>query len=108
MFLQTHPLHKYYGGENAFKQSEYVSAIKGSGLQLQKILKHYESVINYFPEKEEDVINLPVQREKKLIKWKNKLGFIGKIPVIFRLLAYLINLRSGGIYDGEKYTRTDE
>ena len=49
VFLANHPLHKYYGGENAYMLEEYVSAISASGLRLQKIVGPFDSVINYFP-----------------------------------------------------------
>lgn len=50
-FLETHPLHKFYGGENAFRKEEYVNAFENAGFQVEKILGHYESPINYFPMK---------------------------------------------------------
>ncbi len=49
-FLEAHLLHKYYGGENAFTYQEYSSAFKSAGLKIKKVLRHYDSVINYFPE----------------------------------------------------------
>lgn len=48
-FLNSHPLHHLYGGENAFLLSEYTSAITNSGLQLGKVLAPFDSPINYFP-----------------------------------------------------------
>ncbi len=48
-FIETHPLHRFYGGENAFTLNEYTNAIKCSGLKITKILKHFDSVINYYP-----------------------------------------------------------
>jgi len=49
IFLDSHPLHRFYGGENAYLLQEYVSAIRESGLHIIKILGPFESVINYFP-----------------------------------------------------------
>jgi len=48
-FLEGHPLHKYYGGENAYTLGEYKSAFSKSGLKVKKILNAYESDINLFP-----------------------------------------------------------
>jgi len=48
-FLDSHPLHHLYGGENAYLLEEYIQAINLSGLQVSKILAPLESVINYFP-----------------------------------------------------------
>lgn len=49
VFLESHALHKLYGGENAFLLKEYVEAITGSGLKIEKQLGPWDSVINYFP-----------------------------------------------------------
>ncbi len=48
-FLEKHPLHHLYGGENAFLLKEYLSAITNSGLKISKILKPYSSNINLYP-----------------------------------------------------------
>jgi len=49
LFLDEHPLHSLYGGENAFFLQEYTAAIKASGLKLQNVLGPLESPINYAP-----------------------------------------------------------
>lgn len=48
-FLANHPLHKFYGGENAFMLKQYLSAIQQSGLVLRQVLGPYDNPINYFP-----------------------------------------------------------
>ncbi len=48
-FLENHPLHRLYGGENAFLLDEYLSALRASGLKLRRVYGHYETPINYFP-----------------------------------------------------------
>jgi SAM-dependent methyltransferase len=48
-FLEAHPLHRLYGGENAFLLSEYVAALEQAGLRLQKVLDPFESPINFAP-----------------------------------------------------------
>jgi SAM-dependent methyltransferase len=48
-FLQSHPLHRFYGGENAFLLADYLKAIQGSGLKIRKVLGPFDSIINYFP-----------------------------------------------------------
>lgn len=52
-FLDSHALHKFYGGENAFLLNEYVSAIEGAGLRIEQQLAPFDSVINYFPMSDE-------------------------------------------------------
>lgn len=51
-FLATHPMHHLYGGENAFLLEEYLAALKGAGLMVEKILEPLASPINYFPQTE--------------------------------------------------------
>jgi len=48
-FLDAHPLHNLYGGENAFLLSEYQSAITESGFLLDTTLSPLESPVNYSP-----------------------------------------------------------
>jgi SAM-dependent methyltransferase len=48
-FLDLHPLHKLYGGENAFLLAQYESAILGAGFQLERVLSPLESAINFAP-----------------------------------------------------------
>lgn len=49
-FLDVHPLHRLYGGENAYLRDEYIHAIEGGGLTIAKIFNPYQSDINLFPE----------------------------------------------------------
>ena len=49
IFLQSHPLHQLYGGENAFLLKQYYHAISQAGLTLKASYGQYESVINYAP-----------------------------------------------------------
>lgn len=49
VFLMNHPLHKYYGGENAYLLQEYLQAITGAGLRMERLLGPFDTVINYFP-----------------------------------------------------------
>jgi SAM-dependent methyltransferase len=48
-FLAAHPVHRLAGGENAYSLAEYVSAIRSSGLVLDRVIGPWESVINAFP-----------------------------------------------------------
>jgi SAM-dependent methyltransferase len=49
-FLESHPLHKLYGGEHAYLLGEYLDAIRDSGLVLHKVLNPCQSDINLFPD----------------------------------------------------------
>ena len=48
-FLDTHPLHKLYGGEHAYLRSEYLAAIESSNLKVKQVLDAFDSPINYSP-----------------------------------------------------------
>ncbi len=50
LFLKDHPLHHLYGGENAFLLSEYIAAIRNSGIRITKVFGCYDTPINYFPQ----------------------------------------------------------
>ncbi len=49
IFLQNHVLHMLHGGENAYKLSNYLYALKQVGFKVLKCLAPYDNVINYFP-----------------------------------------------------------
>ncbi len=53
-FLQSHPLHSLYGGENAYLLHEYTEAIAKAGLKLKKVIAPYQSVVNYAPMTEQE------------------------------------------------------
>jgi SAM-dependent methyltransferase len=44
-FLNTHPLHKFYGGENAFTLHAYKQAIQKADLEIREIISYYDNVI---------------------------------------------------------------
>jgi len=48
-FLDSHPLHKMYGGENAFLLKQYEDAIRKAGFQIDLVLSPFESPINFAP-----------------------------------------------------------
>ncbi len=89
-FLTNHPLHKYYGGENAHTTAEYTTAIKNAGIRLKKILKTYDSNINLFPE----------TRESVAIKIYQKLKFKPPGFIIYAILKTLnlLNNTPGRLY----------
>lgn len=54
-FRRSHPLHKLYGGENAFSLAEYKQAIRLAGLKIDKELHQFESVINFAPKSKAEI-----------------------------------------------------
>jgi SAM-dependent methyltransferase len=49
LFLAQHPLHKLYGGENAFLLEEYEQAIRLAGFRLTHSIAPFESAMNIAP-----------------------------------------------------------
>jgi SAM-dependent methyltransferase len=82
-FLERHPLHKLYGGENAFTLKEYTTAIENSGLEIKTILKPAESPINYEPWSKQRLTSL----------LQSKIGFFSKLPFINTVSWYLLRQR---------------
>jgi SAM-dependent methyltransferase len=54
-FLDSHPLHRHYGGENAYLRSDYENALTAAGLRLTHVLNPMESDINLYPDSVEAV-----------------------------------------------------
>jgi len=78
-FLENHPLHGFYGGENAFQSSEYRKAFSRAGLFVLKELKHYDNVINYYPITQKDLKTARLR--KNLLKLMAPfLRIMGKSP----------------------------
>lgn len=48
-FLEQHPLHRYYGGENAFLLKQYVMALKRAGFEQVNVIGPWHSPINFAP-----------------------------------------------------------
>ncbi len=70
-FLDSHPLHKLYGGENAFTLQQYIEAMEGAGLKVVRIFKSFDSPINYSPQTK-DTISMELESRLK----RFPLGFI--------------------------------
>ena len=54
-FLENHPLHNLYGGENAYLLKEYKNAILESGMNLRFVLNPMQSNINLYPNTKKDI-----------------------------------------------------
>lgn len=48
-FLNSHPLHKLYGGEHAFLLKEYLDAMRSAGFIVERQIRPLESVVNLAP-----------------------------------------------------------
>jgi len=92
VFLESHPLHILYGGENAFLLKEYKDAIVSAGLQLTKAYSPHESVMNYFPrtkqQKREEIKEI---MEKYIGRFQARILCSAEVSrrLFFRLLTLL-------------------
>ncbi len=48
-FREEHPLHRLYGGESAYRRSQYLNALRDAGLRVVRVLRSFDSPINYAP-----------------------------------------------------------
>jgi SAM-dependent methyltransferase len=109
-FLQSHPLHKYYGGENAFTLDEYTGAMQNAGLINIQHLSYYNSPLNYLPLTTSSLED----KKNKRNEWVNqslrsKLGPLGKINFVKTWYTNRVNKKLGPVLDeklvpGRPYT----
>jgi SAM-dependent methyltransferase len=102
VFLEAHPLHKVYGGENAFPLMRYEEAICGAGFQLDTVLSPLQSPINFAPH---TLSSLQAELARRVVarvsgaeapvRWL--LGIPGVWPVLRALLGY-VDHRPGRLY----------
>lgn len=97
-FLASHPLQKFYGGENAFLPQEYEDAMEKAGLTIQKTIKFYDSIINYFPRLRREVEDFKSNQVKKRKEsLKNKISFFANTPFFFFLYNFYLDKKIGKI-----------
>lgn len=68
-FLESHPLHRFYGGENAFLLQEYIDAIESAGFRLSQVLGPYDAEVNFAPMRPEE---LDERCRRSLARWVGK------------------------------------
>lgn len=100
-FLALHPLHKFYGGEHAYLLNQYVNAIDRSGLGKMKIIRPWESPLNYAPYNLATLKTELVRRLSGIAGIKQVAAVLlelpGVWPVVRRILDRLDN-RPGRLY----------
>jgi SAM-dependent methyltransferase len=92
-FLRRHPVHQLAGGENAFRLTEYLGAIEGCGLRIDRILRPWDSIINAFPLVR---THEELQREPSTILTRRLGGFgtlISRVPSVQAVVRAYLNRR---------------
>ena len=101
-FLDLHPLHKLYGGENAFLLQQYVAAIRAAGFRLQRVLTPFESAINFSPHTETSLRAELATRMTRRFPGARRLvaGFLDLPPLwaVARRVLGRIDHRPGRLY----------
>jgi ubiquinone/menaquinone biosynthesis C-methylase UbiE len=102
-FLDTHPLHRFYGGENAFTIEEYTSAMSLAGLKIKEQLGHFDSPINYFPSTSKEIGELPnlVRENRKKALFK-KIGHFSSLPGLIWLYNLYLDKKIGKALDEKR------
>jgi SAM-dependent methyltransferase len=79
-FLEQHPLHRLYGGENAFLLRRYVTAIRQAGFTQLEVMSPWHSPVNFAP--------------YTLDRLQNELArrFSMRIPAVYGLVRALLSL----------------
>ena len=78
IFLSNHPLHKLYGGENAFLLNEYLKAIENANIRLTAVLNPIESDINLFPRSDKYLPKIIAKFLGNLIRYPGRIySFVG-------------------------------
>jgi len=99
-FLEQHPLHHLYGGENAFHPREYRAAMEHAGLRIVRELRYYDSALNYYPQTDAD---LKEQRRSELSErlrhLQRRLGPAAGFPPLVALYLAYRNHRTGPLLD---------
>ena len=102
-FLENHPLQKFYGGENAFTPDEYKIAMIKAGLKIEKEIKYFDSIINYFPTSKEEISNMfQFAKNKAILHLNNKIGVLSKISFLQEMYFKKIGLSKESVYDEKK------
>lgn len=58
VFLKEHPLHWLYGGEHAYRLSEYKDAIERGGVRITAVINPWASAVNLYPRSVNDIARL--------------------------------------------------
>lgn len=87
-FFDIHPLHRLYGGENAFTREEYRAALEGAGLIIEQEIGPFASPINYAP-------HTPETLRREIVEHLGPLGVVARVALAPRpLLLAVLHLLS--------------
>ena len=93
-FLKNHPLQKFYNGENAFSIKEYKNAFIKADLIIKEKLGPLDSIINYSPQKKEDLA-----KEFKTILEKKIYFKLPNTNILNTIIFTIFKLKTNNLYN---------
>ena len=99
-FLQGHPLHQLYGGENAYQAHQYLDALRAAGFYVERIFRSFDSVINYAPHTRES-LREEFQRRLGRLPLGRIVGWGLKVDLMFEFalaISSCVDRRPGRLY----------
>jgi SAM-dependent methyltransferase len=100
-FLDQHPLHHLYGGENAFLLDRYTSALNDAGFDAVEVLRPLKSPINLFPYTIDNLRDAVAGKLARIIPagplWRIALGHTRVFNSLLSLAEHFDN-RPGRLY----------
>lgn len=78
-FLDSHPVHRLAGGENAEMLSTYLDALTDAGLRLHRVIGPWDSVINAFPTVRTDDEIPALARTLSVAALSRRFGRVGRM-----------------------------
>jgi len=99
-FFDVHPLHHLYGGENAYTKQEYLTAMQHAGFKVLRVIRSFDSVINYAPYSM-STLKLETKSRLSRIPVLGRLSIFLDSPIIFKFLLRILSVidrRPGRLY----------
>lgn len=99
-FLEAHPLHRLYGGENAFTLRTYQNALRAAGFGITRKISPLSSVINFAPH-DDSTLKQEFRRRLQLMPGGDlaaRLLLNRPLYPAFLKLAALVDRRPGRLY----------
>ncbi|HWP00108.1 MAG TPA: class I SAM-dependent methyltransferase [Methylococcus sp.] len=101
-FLEIHPLHQLYGGENAFRLVEYEEAMRAAGFRIELVLGPLESPINFAPHTLDSLHReIAAKVTRNLPGISDLVAFILGLPVVWSVVRPILSRldhRPGRLY----------
>jgi len=94
-FLEKHPLHFLYGGENAYELNVYKSAIVGSGnFRKLKVLASHDHEVNLLPHNSPEIIKEMAQNALRKIFFPNGAAkWLASTRLVYKLYCRSLSIR---------------